>query len=99
MVIVSSSLLLLGGVFALAATAAKVTCYEPDGTATTADADGGWIVCNPTAAVSTCCRASDYCMTNGVCLNGAANNMLSVQGCTAKEWLGACNSVRYCNGT
>lgn len=58
-----------------------------------------WIPCNSSAhAVSNCCAAQDYCMSNGLCMDAAVDNMMSQQGCTSKTWdREPCKN--YCGGT
>ncbi|TQV90358.1 hypothetical protein IF1G_10994 [Cordyceps javanica] len=65
-------------------------CYKPDGTE-----DSEMKPCDPTAKISTCCRPTDFCLSNGLCLGGGGNNGFSQQGCTAQKWDFPCQS--YCS--
>ncbi|KAE9363341.1 hypothetical protein N431DRAFT_450124 [Stipitochalara longipes BDJ] len=82
-------LLLAVACFAMAATA--TICYDTTGTITT-----GLQACNPSAATTPCCGGPDYCLSNGVCLNAGANNLLGNQGCTDQNWGSPCH--KYCAG-
>ncbi len=73
---------------ARAADSAK--CYKADGSE-----DSEMKPCDPTAKISTCCRPSDFCLSNGLCLGGGGNNGFSQQGCTAQKWDFPCQS--YCS--
>ncbi|ATY59836.1 hypothetical protein A9K55_006925 [Cordyceps militaris] len=72
------------------ATTARAACYKPDGTE-----DNEMKPCDPTAKISTCCRPTDFCLSNGLCLGGGGNNGFSQQGCTAQKWDFPCQS--YCS--
>ncbi len=66
------------------------TCYNAYGFVS------NFFVCNTTAAVSTCCNNVDFCMDNGLCLNGGDDNSFTLQGCTDENWSAPCN--RLCTG-
>ncbi|OIW32598.1 hypothetical protein CONLIGDRAFT_630271 [Coniochaeta ligniaria NRRL 30616] len=68
------------------ALAAAASCYTPSGNASTT-----LIPCNPGDPVSHCCSESDFCLSNGLCLNAGGNNGYSVQGCTDKNWGAPCD--------
>ncbi len=55
-----------------------------------------WVPCLPEAEVSACCSLGDFCMTNGLCMDSTANNFLTQQGCTDRNWSAPCNN--YCPG-
>ena len=59
------------------------TCYLPNGTSSDA------IPCT-NDEVTHCCNSGDYCLSNGLCFNAGGNNMMSVQGCTDKNWPQPC---------
>src|SRR4051812_35974701 len=70
------------------------TCYDPSGKAITPDVERDqWVVCNPTASISHCCKHADYCMNNGLCFDAGAHNALSIQGCMDPGWGGSCKKV------
>jgi hypothetical protein len=82
------------GVFLLAVLATTIirsvdaaVCYKVNGQA---DPNGSLVPCNPNAAVSMCCSSSDYCLSNGLCLNSGGNNGFSIQGCTDQNWGALC---------
>ena len=51
------------------------SCYFPDGTPSTAQADD-WTVCNPNAAVSACCESTHVCLSNSLCLDTMFNHVI-----------------------
>jgi len=51
-------------------------------------------VCDPDSNISTCCNLADFCLSNGLCLNAGANQMIEIQGCTDRTWASPCQ--RYC---
>ncbi|OCK88893.1 uncharacterized protein K441DRAFT_668360 [Cenococcum geophilum 1.58] len=61
----------------------SAACYNPDGSL---HEGGNWTACDPTAQYSTCCSEGDVCLSNGLCLDAGANNLLSTQGCTESTW-------------
>ncbi|OAA77142.1 hypothetical protein LEL_03965 [Akanthomyces lecanii RCEF 1005] len=65
-------------------------CYNLDG-----KEDSELKPCDPTAKISTCCRPTDFCLSNGLCLGGGGNNGYSQQGCTSQKWDSPCQS--YCS--
>jgi hypothetical protein len=68
------------GTFALMSASraiAVATCYNP-----LRNVQSGSVPCNPTAVVSMCCWAEDYCLSNNVRFNGFRCNLLSTKGCT-----------------
>lgn len=84
-------LLPLALVLATAARAADMAkCYNLDG-----KEDSELKPCDPTAKISTCCRPTDFCLSNGLCLGGGGNNGYSQQGCTSQKWDSPCQS--YCS--
>lgn len=87
---VGKMLLPLVLVMATAARAADLKCYKLNGTE-----DTEMKPCDPTAKVSTCCRPTDYCLSNGLCLGGGGNNGYMQQGCTDDKWNFPCQS--YCS--
>jgi hypothetical protein len=56
-------------------------CYGTDGSL-----DTNGVPCDPSSAVSPCCHIEDYCLTNGFCLNGGADNAISRGTCTDQNW-------------
>ncbi|PMD20531.1 hypothetical protein NA56DRAFT_704336 [Hyaloscypha hepaticicola] len=70
---------------------AAATCYYTDGSADNSDDQ---LACDPTATVSACCGQTDYCLSNGLCLDAGANSLLAVQGCTDPKWSSPCHA--YC---
>ncbi|KAG7284968.1 hypothetical protein NEMBOFW57_009586 [Staphylotrichum longicolle] len=44
-----------------------------------------------------CCNKNDYCLSNGLCLSPESNNLMTQQGCTDKNWGGAC--TKFCPAT
>ena len=46
----------------------------------------GWYPCNANASNSTCCGGVNFCLSNGLCLDGGSNNFFSIQGCTGPSW-------------
>jgi len=74
----------------VAAAQAVATCYKADGT------PSKFFPCNPDAAISPCCNDVDFCMSNGMCLNGGDDNGFTLQGCTDQNWRAPC--TRFCNG-
>ncbi|KAK3375558.1 hypothetical protein B0T24DRAFT_616476 [Lasiosphaeria ovina] len=43
---------------------------------------------------SPCCGSNDFCLSNGLCLDGGGNNGLTQQGCTSQAWMSPC--VKHC---
>ena len=76
-------------VFAAAAYAVA-TCYKPDGSVSK------FFPCNLDAAISPCCNDVDFCMSNGLCLNGGSDNAFTLQGCTDPSWRAPC--AKICDG-
>ncbi|KAI1078405.1 hypothetical protein F5B20DRAFT_227924 [Whalleya microplaca] len=74
---------------ALAAESAS-TCFDTNGNSN----DIKFVPCNPLAEVSVCCGATDYCLSNGLCLDASGDNHFTVQGCTSSTWSSPC--VQYC---
>jgi hypothetical protein len=72
--------------------AAADTCYLPSGD----KAPTGILPCSSTSsgAATHCCGGSDYCLSNGLCLNAGGSNEITQQGCTDKDWGKGCN--KYC---
>jgi hypothetical protein len=70
---------------------AAATCYYTDGSAENSDDQ---LACDPTTAVSACCGQTDYCLSNGLCLDAGANNLLVVQGYIDLKWGSLCHA--YC---
>ena len=66
------------------------TCYDTSGQASSL------VPCNATANISSCCGGPDYCLSNGLCFDAGANNLLVVQGCTDPNWGAPCH--KYCSG-
>jgi hypothetical protein len=66
------------------------TCYTTEGQAI------NLVPCDPTANITTCCGLPDYCLSNGLCFNAGANNLLGNQGCTDPNWGAPCH--KYCSG-
>ena len=50
-----------------------------------------------TSATTWCCGKTDYCLSNGLCLRPGASNLMTQQGCTDKNWGGACK--KFCSAT
>jgi hypothetical protein len=69
-------LLLLYGAFGLKVSA--TTCYSPGGN-TIVNLNYQPCYTNETGP---CCGASDECLSNGMCFNDGANNLVSQSGCT-----------------
>ncbi|KAK7955965.1 uncharacterized protein PG986_005187 [Apiospora aurea] len=71
------------------------TCYNLNG-----DSITGWLPCYSQALTqggkSTCCSKADFCMSNGLCLNGGDNQFFSLQGCTDRHW-GGNDCRKLCN--
>ncbi|KAJ2905182.1 hypothetical protein MKZ38_006088 [Zalerion maritima] len=80
-------------------------CYRRDGTEWTSELSSRLgtsdvYPCNPDAPVSHCCRAEDYCLSNGLCLNAEDDNWYTIQGCTTEVWEGPCvNEFQNDNGS
>jgi hypothetical protein len=70
---------------------ASYTCYRVDGST-----DTSLTACDPSAAISPCCHAYEYCLSNGLCIGAGANNLLAVEGCTDAYWNTPCQP--YCKG-
>ncbi|KAH8679787.1 hypothetical protein BGZ60DRAFT_561310 [Tricladium varicosporioides] len=70
---------------------AATSCYDTSG-----NPYPNALVCDPTAAFSVCCVATDFCMTNGLCFNNGVNNLLANQGCSDQNWGEPCK--KYCPG-
>lgn len=70
--------------------AGLATCYMLNG-----EVDAEMRPCDPSAEVSTCCRPTDLCLSNGLCLGGGGNNGYSQQGCTSSSWDSPCHI--YCS--
>jgi len=66
------------------------TCYNSAGSV------APWFPCNLSEAITPCCNNVDFCMSNGICLNGGADNSFTIQGCTDPDWRSPCN--RVCTG-
>jgi len=67
------------------------TCFDTFGNAM----DSAFVPCDPSAKVTHCCSSADYCLSNGLCLNAGANNVMSQQGCTDQTW-GSPPCRKYC---
>jgi hypothetical protein len=71
-----AGVLLLYGAFS--STASATTCYSP----------GGYILVSfnyqpcYTNGTGPCCSSGDECLSNGMCFNAGANNLVSQSGCT-----------------
>ncbi|KAK4194923.1 hypothetical protein QBC40DRAFT_317802 [Triangularia verruculosa] len=60
----------------------QMPCYGPGST-------------SDTKTITHCCNKNDYCLSNGLCMSPQANNLMTQQGCTDKDWNGSsCN--RFC---
>jgi hypothetical protein len=70
---------------------AAATYYYTDGSV---ENSSDQLACDPTATVSACCGETDYCLSNGLCFDAGANNLLAVQGCTDPKWSSPCHA--YC---
>jgi hypothetical protein len=66
------------------------TCYWPDGSIA-----GVHVPCNPAATYSACCSFADYCLSNSLCFDAGANNILSRGSCTDPTFQ-AQECPRYC---
>ncbi|KAK6853683.1 hypothetical protein PG995_010495 [Apiospora arundinis] len=88
------------------------TCYKRDGRPH--DSDGDWVPCDPGARASPCCSTSDFCLSNGLCLDAGGDQFFTAQGCSSPSWppdgcKEICNAtvrqrsgysvVRLCDGT
>nr|CDP30130.1 Putative protein of unknown function [Podospora anserina S mat+] len=51
----------------------QVPCYGPGSTP-------------DTKTTTHCCNKNDYCLSNGLCMSPQANNLMTQQGCTDKDW-------------
>ena len=69
------------------------SCYKRDGALQQAK---NWLPCKPEDKASHCCDASDFCMSNGLCLDAVGNQWFSAQGCTNSRW-DSCTEI--CNDT
>lgn len=70
--------------------ASSQTCYWPSGIAAST-----FFPCEPSQPNSACCSTSDYCLSNGLCFDAGANNVLTRQTCTDQTWSdNAC--PKYC---
>jgi len=67
----------------------QATCYTTFG-----DIQDGDVPCDPDNDVSTCCSANDYCLSNGLCLDASANNVMTQQSCTDPNWGAPCH--KFC---
>ena len=71
---------------------ATATCYNFRG-----EKWSGGVPCFPDQPVSHCCSQSDYCLSNGLCLDAGADNSYTTQGCTIQQWSSPCitNCVQW----
>jgi hypothetical protein len=69
------------------------SCYNWEG-----EELGWYSACDPDADVSLCCGSSDYCMTNGLCMNAGGNQMIAQQGCTDPGYGDNSTCGLYCTG-
>ena len=70
---------------------APYTCYKVNGSI-----DTTLTAYDPSAAISPCCHAYEYCLSNRLCIMAGANNLLAVEGCTDANWNAPCQP--YCKG-
>jgi len=68
---------------------AYAACYDAFGTLQT-----GHQPCKPNDPVSWCCSEADYCLSNGLCLDAGANNVMTQQSCSSEDWPQPC--LKYC---
>lgn len=89
--LIASLSLLLQSSFA-AADSNTSLCYKKDGSIQQ-EQDKKWRPCDPTANISNCCSENDWCMSNGLCLNGISNQYFSEQGCSSSNWESPCRDI------
>ncbi|KAK3332898.1 hypothetical protein B0T19DRAFT_416720 [Cercophora scortea] len=68
-------------------------CYGPQ-----KETGQAWgLPCDPDQAVTVCCDADDFCLSNGLCLTGGSNSSgtFKYHGCTDPDWPWPCR--RYCD--
>lgn len=75
--------------YAISLPLVRATCYNVLGR------EADLIPCNPDDDISPCCSENDYCLSNGLCLDATANNLMSIQGCTDSVWRNPCPWI-YC---
>ncbi|KAH7024605.1 uncharacterized protein B0I36DRAFT_163120 [Microdochium trichocladiopsis] len=85
----SAWLLATATAMAILPTLATAACYDRGG-----KLRESWVACNPDQPTSSCCSSSDFCMSNGLCLNAGGNQAYTQQGCTDKKWGPPCTF--YC---
>ena len=75
--------------------AVATNCYNPDGSV---EQEFNYTPCDPASPVSgVCCSTADYCLSNGMCFDAGANNLVSQGGCTDPLFRApGCNKV--CTG-
>ncbi len=71
--------------------AAAVACYNTFGNML----GDGFLPCNASLSVTHCCGGTDYCLSNGLCLDAGGNNVMTQQGCTNALWPSPCH--KYCS--
>ncbi|KAH8898230.1 hypothetical protein GQ53DRAFT_625138, partial [Thozetella sp. PMI_491] len=70
---------------------AIATCYNVAG-----KASDRLYPCDSSGGIVPCCSANDFCLSNGLCLDGGGNNAFTQQGCTSDSWEAPCR--KYCSG-
>src|SRR5438045_1926642 len=81
-------------ILCLSSAVTAYTCYLPDSNPHV-NTHITWAACDPSADISPCCSTTDYCLSNGLCMNAGANNLVTIQGCTDPNWGAPCH--RYCS--
>lgn len=72
---------------------ASQQCYFPNGTA--ASSSWGLLPCqSDTTTTTNCCTHSDYCTSNGLCLDSDGDNRFTTQGCTNSSWDGCTQACK-----
>ncbi|VBB81974.1 Putative protein of unknown function [Podospora comata] len=67
--------------------AQEPTCYDTWGNKDTNQVPCYGSGSTPDTKTTThCCNKNDYCLSNGLCMSPQANNLMTQQGCTDKDW-------------